>query len=40
MVQASNYTLDITNLKPGYYMLEVNNKATHAHAFTKIVVIK
>lgn len=40
MVQASNYMLDITNLKPGYYMLEVNNKLTHARAFTKIVVIK
>lgn len=40
MVQATNYVLDITSLKAGYYMLGLNNKATHARAFTKIVVIK
>lgn len=40
MVTGSNFSLDITALNPGCYMLEVNNKVTHARAFTRIIVVK
>lgn len=38
--QTSTYTLDLTGLKAGYYMLGVSNKTTARRAFTKIVVVR
>lgn len=40
MVQGQNYVLDITNLKAGYYMLEIVNKATEQRGFSRLVVVK
>jgi hypothetical protein len=40
MVQGQNYMLDITNLKAGYYMLEIVNKANEKRGFSRLVVVK
>lgn len=40
MVQATNYVLDLSSLKAGYYMLEVTNKNNGQRGFNRIAVVK